>query len=212
MTRTGSPRLVLVALALTATTAVAGCSTRPDAGAPVVPPPQPSAAASSTGPGAYVGEALNAVGTPVPVRVVVAANTAAAPDGDASAVASYLRRARASLGLPEAEVRFVTVEVDNTGEIDAVPLPDNIDVLNAEGRGANFRPAYDVVQELREQLQDDEAASEAGQALLQRLLVREGQVRPGQVVTVPYVSNDALSDVAQVVVNGSLARKDADPA
>jgi hypothetical protein len=197
-------------LAVLAMTAVTSCSTRPDGtGAPVLPPAQPSAAATATGPGAYVGEALNAVGTPVPVRVVVAADTTAAPDGDASAVARYLRRARASLGLPDAEVRFVTVEVDNTGEIDAVPLPDNIDVLNAEGRGANFRPAYGVVQEFREQLQNDEATSEAGQALLQRLLVREGQVRPGQVVTVPYVSNDALSDVAQVIVNGSLARKDA---
>lgn len=198
-------------VALVALTAAGACSTQPDpgAGTPVVPTAVASAPAESTGPGAYVGEALNAVGTPVPVRVLVAASTTAAPEGDAAAVAAYLRRARTALGLPASEVRFVTVELDNTGQIDPVPLPDNVDVLNAEGRGANFRPAYDVVEELQDQLPADDATAEVGQALAQRLLVREGQVRPGQVVRVPYVSSDPLSDVAQVVVNGSLGRKEA---
>ncbi len=196
--------------ALVALTAVAACSTQPTPGAsaPVELPAATSAPVTASGPGTYVGEALNAVGTPVPVRVQVAADPAAA-EGDAAAVAAYVRRARTALGVPAGQVRFVTVEIDNTGQIDAVPVPDNIDVLNAEGRGANFRPAYDVVRELQEQLPGDDPAAEAGQALVQRLLVREGQVRPGQVVRTPYVSSDPLSDVAQVIVNGSLARKQA---
>ena len=200
-----------ITVALLALTAIAGCSTQPQPGVDgtVVPTTAATVAADATGPGAYIGEALNAVGTPVSVRVLVAANPAAPPDGNAAAVAAYLRRARTALRLAASEVRFVTVEIDNTGQIDPVPLPSNVDVLNAEGRGANFRPAYDVVRELQEQLPADDDASEVGQALVQRLLVREGQVRPGQVVRVPYVSSDPLSDVAQVVVNGSLGRKEA---
>lgn len=200
-----------ITVALLALTAIAGCSTQPQPGVDgtVVPTTAATVAADATGPGAYIGEALNAVGTPVSVRVLVAANPAAPPDGNAAAVAAYLRRARTALRLAASEVRFVTVEIDNTGQIDPVPLPSNVDVLNAEGRGANFRPAYDVVRELQEQLPADDDASEVGQALVQQLLVREGQVRPGQVVRVPYVSSDPLSDVAQVVVNGSLGRKEA---
>lgn len=174
--------------------------------AAVVIPPAPSASAVG-GPGAYTGEAVNAVGTPVPVRVDITPLPTTPPGPDAVAVASFLRRASVALGATAPTLRFVNVTIDNTGEIDAVSMPGNVDVLDATGRGANFRPAYDVARENRELLTPDTALSDAGKGLVQRLLIRDNLVRPGQVVTVPYISTDPLTDVAQVVVNGAVARK-----
>ncbi len=174
--------------------------------AAVVIPPAPSSSAVG-GPGAYIGEAVNAVGAPVPVRVDITPLPTSPPGADAVAVAAFLRRASVALGSPAPTLRFVSVTIDNTGEIDAVSLPGNVDVLDARGRGATFRPAYEVARESRELLTPDTPLSDAGKGLVQRLLIRDNLVRPGQVVTVPYVSTDALTDVAQVVVNGAVARK-----
>lgn len=199
---------VRLACAVVVLAGVTGCSTQPSAetAAPVIPPSQPTAPA--TGPGDYVGESVNGIGLPLPVRVTIGAETSVPPTPDATAVGAFLRRAAAELGAAVPEVRYVDVGIDNTGQIDPVPLPNNVDVLDGDGRGANFRPAYDIVRETQELLPPDSDLSQEGAVLARRLLVRDNSVRPGQVVTVPYVSNDPLADVAQVVVNGALALKD----
>lgn len=203
----GSSR-VRLACAAVVLVGLAGCGTQPsaDTAAPVIPPAQPTMPA--TGPGTYVGEAVNKIGMPVPVRVTIGADTSVPPTPDAQAVGAYLRSAAAELGAAVPAHRYVDVEIDNTGQIDAVPLPGNVDVLDAAGRGANFRPAYDVVRESMELLPGGTDLHQDGAVLVRRLQVRENSVRPGQVVTVPYVSTDPLADVAQVVVNGELAHKD----
>lgn len=197
-------RSVCVGLALVAATACSG-ERAPQAVAPVIPPAQPST--PPTGPGTYVGEAVNDIGTPVQVRVVIGSDLTAPPGPDANAASAYLRRAASLLDLPVPVVRFVTIEVDNTRQVDVVDLPANVDVLDADGRGANFRPAYDVLQETLDLLAADSPASEQGRTLVQRLRVREGEVRPGKIEVVPYISIDELTDVAQVVLNGSIARR-----
>lgn len=205
---TGTSGRLRLAIAAVVLAGVTGCSTQPDdAVAPVIPPAQP--AAPATGPGTYVGEAISRIGTPVPVRVVIGPDTSARPGPDAQAVSAFLRAASVELGATPPELSFISVEIDNTGEIDPVPLPEDVDVLDASGRGANFQPAYDLVRESQQLLPRDSDLFQAGAVLAQRLLVRDDSVRPGQVVSVSYVSTDPLADVAQVVVNGELARQDA---
>ena len=201
-----SKRRRAVSTVVLAVALVTACSDRPEAtpSALVIPPAAPSLAPG--GPGTYVGEAVNDLGTPVEVEVRVASDLTAAPGPLAAEAGAYIRRVAALLDFPVPEVRFVTVEIDNTGQVDVVRLPDNVDVLDPAGSGANFRPAYDVVQESLDLLPGASPAVEQGRTLVQRLLVREDEVRPGKIETVPYVTSDVVTDVSQVVVNGSLAR------
>lgn len=191
--------------------AAVGCSTQPavDAVPPVVPSAQPSVAA--TGPGTYVAEAVNTLRMPVDVEVVIPADPSVPPTPSAAAAGNLLRRAAAALGGTEPALRYVLVEIDNTGQLDPVPLPENVDILDSAGRGANFRPAYAVLRNRLDVLLGDtpesRAVARAGAALLQDIVVRDGLVRPGQTEVVTYVSEDPLADVATVVVNGSLGVK-----
>lgn len=199
---------VRLACATVVLVGLTGCSGQPAAetAPPVIPPAQP--AAPATGPGTYLGQAVNGIGAPIPVRVTIGPDTSMPPSPDAAAVGAYLRAAAAELSASVPTVRYVDVGIDNTGEIDAVPLPGNVDVLDVDGQGANFRPAYDVVRENQQLLPADSALSQQGAVLAQQLVVRDNLVRPGQVAAVPYVSNDQLAGVDQVVVDGELARKD----
>lgn len=210
--RSGMDRARLGATAAALLAAV-GCSTQTQPALDSLPPVVPSAPQSvePTGPGTYVAETVNTLQMPVDVSVVIPPDLTVPPIPQSAAVGNLLRRAAVALGAPNPTLRYVLVEIDNTGELDPVPLPENVDILDSAGRGANFRPAYAVLRNrldlLRGDTPESRAAARAGTALLQEIVVRDGLVRPGQTEVVTYVSEDPLADVATVVVNGSLAVK-----
>lgn len=169
--------------------------------------PDAISSAPAGGAGTYQGEATSASGSPIAVGVTITSAPSTPPNGDALAVRGFLDEAGTALSLDPARVQFLQVQVDNRNQIDAVPLPADVDILDSAGVGADFRPAYAVVAERQSQLDSTTRLAKRGAAISRRLEVRDDLVRPGKLLRVLYVSPDPLVDVAQVIVNGNPANK-----
>lgn len=189
----------------------AGCATRPESlelpgGTGSASPPAPPAAPSG-GPGTYAGVVETSSGGQATVLVTVE-EPSGPSDPLEQRIVAFLAEVAATLEQPAPPYSFITVGVDNRGQVETVPLPTEVDLLDQAGIGSTYRPAYAAVGEARALLDETSLLSRRGVALQRELDVRDGLVRPGKLLRVPYLSTDPRqAPVGTVVVNGEQAVK-----